>query len=601
MNATAEPEVLEGDSFIMGTINPSASSYQIFFITLGYAQSIAVILINPMTIAALIKFRIVNKSRAHLFIINQCFVDVFLGCLHLLRFTGQTLKWRQHSTAVSIAFSWITSTFGCFLFLCSVSTAFVIGVDRAVATCKPMAYKRIMTHRFSVIAIIVIWITNTIVNFPAMLYQFIDVYSSGDIHYVTNPTEVYPPYYTTYFSGPLMMCLLVCNVLLYTLVLCGYIKAASKVNVSNSEQSTLRITRMCIITVTIFIFGMIPILTVGAVPPPESDKFHIYQLLYDIALMMCITPSYLNNIMYACLQRDIRTAYGRLFKDTRSQVTPSQIPDSRLVSVHSFEVHEPSTVIQQRGNPVSLDCRTFASTGVHFPFGCLFNFGTLKHLRLYGTGRHTTPLGEPLMKENADFNVYADGTQDANTLAFRVCGVMSFLIKFRKNHKQFFEVMLQEKSSYTVWADMWLPHISAESWIHEQQDRATCFDVGQAVVHEEMIYLGSLTEAILEGKISIAAQSGVTKAFIVDEPLERHASGSCLMVVHNYINIDYFDDVFFLNVCFVALKLSVILYRLRAFHWTLKCCPSAQQGRALRVTVHCDMQDINQWNQLSGE
>ncbi|ELT90960.1 hypothetical protein CAPTEDRAFT_196948 [Capitella teleta] len=36
-----------------------------------------------------------------------------------------------------------------------------------------------------------------------------------------------------------------------------------------------------------------------------------------------------------------------------------------------------------------------------------------------------------------------------------------------------------------------------------------------------MIYVRSLTEAILESKVSIAVQSGVTKAFIVDKPLER--------------------------------------------------------------------------------
>jgi hypothetical protein len=295
------------------------------------------LVVNPVTIAAMLKFRVVKKSRAYLFILNQSFVDFVTGIGSLLRYSAALMWWEKRSVESSIELSWVASIILNPMFIASLFTSFIIGVDRALATMNPLVYKRRVTVRASLLTLMLMWAFVGGAFVIPMVVNSIEVHRTGRPHFAFNPTVVYPDNFTTYFGGPLLMFCLISNVLLYALVLGAYMRMARKVAASSGEAKKRRITRLCIVTVGAALVSWMPAVILGAVPTPHPSTraMVMYQTLSDIFSAMTLPICYANNIFYAYYQKDIREACARLFNG--ASVHP--MPESSIDQSHSTASH----------------------------------------------------------------------------------------------------------------------------------------------------------------------------------------------------------------------------------------------------------------------
>jgi hypothetical protein len=324
--------------------NSTQTSYQLFFNILAIVQSVAAIAINSVTIAALIKYRMVRKSRAYLLILQQSFVDVFLGAFHVLRHSSLLLWWYEKSPPVSIPLSWIAAAGSCMLFVVTLNTTFMIGVDRAIATLVPLSYKRIMTVRSTVLVLVLSWVAILLCNVVAMGTKITNVLRDGPLLFLVIPTQIFPDNYTTYFAGPLLLFGLASNAVLYGLVWGAYKRATVRAK-AKGEMATRRITRTCVVTVSLMLLCWLPITVIGCVDPPFGNQKHmdIFRLTYDLSIVALMLPPYLNNILYAVYQKDFRSAYIDLFSKGGEQLSQLETSWARNKGT---EVHPKSAADQ---------------------------------------------------------------------------------------------------------------------------------------------------------------------------------------------------------------------------------------------------------------
>ncbi|ELU03689.1 hypothetical protein CAPTEDRAFT_206363 [Capitella teleta] len=121
--------------------------YSIIISSVVTLECIVCIILNPITIAAIVFGGFGQKSAIHLFITSLSVSDLLSGLAFL---SFQIQRWVAtlggvHPSLVTI--SWISSTLSAAAFPGSLLSAMAIGIDRAFATSKPMSYKRTMSQR----------------------------------------------------------------------------------------------------------------------------------------------------------------------------------------------------------------------------------------------------------------------------------------------------------------------------------------------------------------------------------------------------------------------------------------------------------------------
>ncbi|ELT98020.1 hypothetical protein CAPTEDRAFT_204566 [Capitella teleta] len=283
------------------------------------------IVINPITLMAMSKQKILSKSAINLFIGSLCCSDFLLGMSVFFCQLPQLLDLdaaavRPEAATLSCASSIIFLV----AFLASNVNVFLIGVDRACATLEPFSYKTRMTIRRAIVALCIGWITSfLIIIIPfAIIFQ-----QNGCTRILPYPYEPLPESYIQYFTTPMCVVGLATNVVLYAVIIIAFYKVSKKVQpTSHSEMRNQRMTRMVTILIGVLLIGNIPIITVATMPATigaQSGYAMSYQMYYDLVILVVLITTSCNNFIYVWQLPDFDIAFKRLFscKNNRANNT----------------------------------------------------------------------------------------------------------------------------------------------------------------------------------------------------------------------------------------------------------------------------------------
>jgi hypothetical protein len=283
-------------------------------------ESIAALLFNPLTIAAIQKSRLSKKSATSLFISSMSIAD-FLTGVGILCY--QILRWIVQVRGVNpylVAASWITSSVAAVATPLSLYSSISIGVDRVIATSYPMRHKTMMSIKNAKIILVFEYLWVVLVVLAPVIFKYSTISAEERTqNFIANPPDVYPKVYFSYFSTPSLYGLLTATTILYIKVFLAYKKAASKVRGKNDQTvgtKSRKLTKMAIMVNALLIVCWAPLALVAGLPPPNPverpNHFVAYLMFYEIVFIFVLLPSFCNNIIYGFQHQDYKMAYMKI-------------------------------------------------------------------------------------------------------------------------------------------------------------------------------------------------------------------------------------------------------------------------------------------------
>ncbi|ELT99188.1 hypothetical protein CAPTEDRAFT_196246 [Capitella teleta] len=265
------------------------------------SESVLAVVMNSLTITAIVKGNLVQKSVSHLFIASLIFVDLLCGVSMLSTQCVSMVYAVFGSSSVLVIVTWTNAVINAMVFPGSLFISLVIGLDRAIATTHPLKYKSILTHQrgFTLLTVIAIFIFLTVV--PAAL---LNVLTLDEIPVIMHPTAIYPDGYTTFFTSPLIFSLLVANSLFYLKVLGAYKRTLTRYSTNNRlTMRSRKLTKTAMLTVLILIVCWLPLAVITAMPISCVND-----VTYHSVFIVVVIPTFANNFIYAWNHRDFRRA-----------------------------------------------------------------------------------------------------------------------------------------------------------------------------------------------------------------------------------------------------------------------------------------------------
>ncbi|ELT92432.1 hypothetical protein CAPTEDRAFT_217095 [Capitella teleta] len=301
---------------------PSTAVFSVIVSSIVSLECIAAILFNPLTITAVLVCGLAQKSATNMFIASLSVSDFLSG---ITIFCFQVQRWISILYGVNpalAAISWISATVSAIAFPGSLISALVIGVDRAIATSRPLTYKQLMSQHNAKLILAAQWSLLCCVVVTPAAYKYATLEQEQRNQLIINPPDVYPEGYTTYFTTPLSYVFLISNTLLYAKVFTSFRKAARRINTQGSNDARSRkLTKMAMMVTATLVICWLPLTIISALPPPEpaTEAFHVYSGIYESVFILLLLPSYLNNVIYALQHKDYKMAYLKILGCNRGR------------------------------------------------------------------------------------------------------------------------------------------------------------------------------------------------------------------------------------------------------------------------------------------
>ncbi|ELT91943.1 hypothetical protein CAPTEDRAFT_216475 [Capitella teleta] len=294
---------------------PSAPFYFRFFGVVLLIESLLVIVLNPITVLAVIKSKLAQKSSAH-FLIAVLSVSDFLCGLQF--FCHQLLRMLIPIVGVNkavIEANWCLYMTSAIVVPSSSFVSLLIGIDRFIAVSYPTEYMQKMKIRNAAVMVAVMWVFSIGRILPAGVYKRLQ---DDQLAFIAHNRDAFPRGYSLYFSAPLGLIALLLNTLLYARIF-QLFKAqsnriAGSVNHDLSTKRSQRLTRLSLIVVCVFIACLTPVILMSLLPQPEGGPLALnaYNVVSSFSAVLIIAPSFVNNIIFAWQHQDYRKAYLNL-------------------------------------------------------------------------------------------------------------------------------------------------------------------------------------------------------------------------------------------------------------------------------------------------
>ena len=294
--------------------------YKQVFIGVIILECLLTILVNPVTIAAIMKLGLASKTATNLFIASLCCADMACAVSFLFH-ELQTVLSQAGIQGLQVAtISWLATGLGAIVFLVSLANVLLIGIDRAFATLRPLTYRYHMSKRRAFGLLAVTWTLMALVTTVPICYKYASIGREGRESIILIATDLFPEGYYQYVITPLTYTALLTNIVIYGRVFVAYMRTMKKVQTETLESSNnvkaRRITKMTIIVLGVLLVCWTPIGILGSLKVPDPVKnnslFHLYQVAYDLSLVLLLIPAFCNNFIYAWHQKDYRKAYAEI-------------------------------------------------------------------------------------------------------------------------------------------------------------------------------------------------------------------------------------------------------------------------------------------------
>ncbi|ELT90879.1 hypothetical protein CAPTEDRAFT_189229 [Capitella teleta] len=297
-------ETSESPSTFATPLSTPMTNVQIGLVSAILTASVITIIINPLTLLALFKQKMITKSSINLFIASLCCSDFLFGfaiCIFQLQ------KLQQLTSASENLITFLSCTggmLGCAGFFVSSTNLLLVSVDRAYAILAPFKYKTHMSVKRASIILAVAWTSATL---QAIVPAFIKIAREGAV-IVDNAYEMHPYSFRLYWAMPLLYIGTAANVVLYFIIVISFFKSRKKVQPSSDVRSR-RMTRTVTMVIGTILIGNVPVVTMAAISDnPEAPYLWSYAMFNDIAFVCALIPTFFNNFLYVWQLPDFNRA-----------------------------------------------------------------------------------------------------------------------------------------------------------------------------------------------------------------------------------------------------------------------------------------------------
>jgi hypothetical protein len=214
------------------------------------------------------------------------------------------------------------------LFLASLGNTLLIGCDRFVATTRPTEYRKLVSIRRVCGGILINWIAlGFVIGIPMILHNLQQDLNIRVV-YVLDVKIAHPKKYVEYVVDPLTFAMMLCNCILYSVILFKFYRISQRLPTSSTREIRSRKLTATVVTVVLITLVLWAPTVFFCLLPIEPGEVHSLRgLVYRIGLVMLIISSYLNNVIYAMRQPDYKLAYRRLLRCRKTSVHPETTAD----------------------------------------------------------------------------------------------------------------------------------------------------------------------------------------------------------------------------------------------------------------------------------
>jgi len=272
--------------------------------TVGLAESVAIVTLNLCTIIIFIRNRNLRKRSMYL-VINLAVMDMFVGGvnvpIYLFYFSGTTCNlWKWHETDIFIPVLLLLFLSG------SLINVAVIALERVHATFFPFKH-RVLKERVYQLTIVVVWVTSVLKAVAcSLLAKFEKFYQADSLH-------------ATFFS----ICLLIICVSYTGIVIKFRCGAQPQHHGAASRERKLTITLLIVTVVslllclpyTVFWFAYVISKYEIRHSLTPSVTFHLHSAL----LVLLYANSLVNPILYAIRMPEYRSAFLAICRTPHEQ------------------------------------------------------------------------------------------------------------------------------------------------------------------------------------------------------------------------------------------------------------------------------------------
>jgi len=274
------------------------------WMTVGLAESVAIVTLNLSTIIVFITNRNLRKRNTYL-VINLAVIDMFVGLLpvyYLFYIPGLFCNlWNWPTTGVGIIIFIFALTS---LSLCgSLINIAIIALERVHATFRPFRHRVLKKWVYRLI-IAIVWVTSGLVATASMLLvQFNKFY--------------YREYLLLLFSSICILIVCVSYTSIVIKVRCG---AQPQHHGATSRERKLTMTLLIVTVVSLLLFlpyNIVYFLTISEII--ESMSFSVFHHLDNALLVLFYSNSLVNPILYAIRMPEYRSALLAFYSKRRQQ------------------------------------------------------------------------------------------------------------------------------------------------------------------------------------------------------------------------------------------------------------------------------------------
>lgn len=298
------------------------------------AEAILAIIINPITVFFMVKFKLLQKSAANVFIAGLCTLDFQQGITFFFS-RIQMFLLLYTDPKVANLMGRLSFGFSAFNFIASTGTVLMIGIDRVVAMLLPMKYKQWATAKNLVSVMLSIWMGILMLILTPVVVKYLSL-SEDEKNHKFGIRDAYLSNYAAYVTTPLLMFNVICIAICYAIVIIVYIRASRRIKVKSTmaDKHTNKLTKMIISIVVVSFTCWMPVIIMYPLSPPdplkEPQKFHLVCLVTEYSIILMLVPTFLNNIIYGWFQSNFRNALLSLCGCCHSNVVePSTLSFSK--------------------------------------------------------------------------------------------------------------------------------------------------------------------------------------------------------------------------------------------------------------------------------
>ncbi|ELT95129.1 hypothetical protein CAPTEDRAFT_203019 [Capitella teleta] len=309
-------EATESLSTLSTPLSKKMTNVQLGLVSATLVASVITIIINPLTLLALIKEKMITKIPINLFIASLCCSDFFIGFAVFLFQLQKLLQLTSTNVHLITILNCVGGTLSLTGFVVSNINVLLVSVDRAYATLAPFKYKTHMSIKRATIVLAVAW-TNAILH--TVIPVAINVAGTG-LFIVDYTYDLLADSLRLYWGTPFLYICTAANVVLYFIIVISFFKITNKVqpSTSSSELRNLRMTRTVTMVIGALLIGNIPISTMAVLADnPDAPYLWSYAMFYDIGIMCATIPTFINNFLYVWQLPDFNRAFRRLLPLTR--------------------------------------------------------------------------------------------------------------------------------------------------------------------------------------------------------------------------------------------------------------------------------------------